>query len=521
MLCAKLFSTADGSRRAEAGGLLLITVITLFLVGSMTVGLLSVAGNAIYLNNIQQNRALAFNIAESGAELTALWLRDQPYPPSDISPFDPFGGEQNFGEGSFEVTVIPDPDNYTSYLKTYQIRSVGRVRNAEVTVEIALRQASFGRFAYFTDKETSSISGGAIWWKAGETVDGPVHSNNSGGSNFNINYVGSTSPIFLDMVTGSGPRIDYYPGSPNNENTFKKIYKDGSKGFRLGVPRIEMPPSTSIQKEAAWGGTDFPGGSSGVYLRADAGGGIYIQGNASITLSVNGSGNQVVTIKQGTRTTVITIDRHTRTASVSGPVGSGSPTSSTTLPNGVIFCSGHITSLSGTVADNLVQNGEIVVRSSMTIATEVSKTNPSQNKDIEITGNLVYRTRPNKHLDDDASANLAAGTLGLVARDIRISSSSPRNVEINAVCMCGGQDTNGSFYAENYDSRQTGTLTVLGGIIQRSRGPVGTFNSSTGQTSTGFTKNYSYDPRLAANPPPFYPTTGQYERLSWQVLPAD
>ena len=63
-----------------------------------------------------------------------------------------------------------------------------------------------------------------------------------------------------------------------------------------------------------------------------------------------------------------------------------------------------------------------------------------------------------------------------------------------------------------------GTLAVLGGIIQKARGPVGTFNSTTGQTVTGYSKAYSYDPRLAMNPPPYYPTTGQYERVSWQVL---
>ena len=79
--------------------------------------------------------------------------------------------------------------------------------------------------------------------------------------------------------------------------------------------------------------------------------------------------------------------------------------------------------------------------------------------------------------------------------------------------------TDGSFYAENYDSRSVGTLKVLGGIIQKQRGPVGTLNGSTGQQSTGFNKNYIYDTRLSTNPPPFYPTTGQFERISWKVIP--
>lgn len=84
----------------------------------------------------------------------------------------------------------------------------------------------------------------------------------------------------------------------------------------------------------------------------------------------------------------------------------------------------------------------------------------------------------------------------------------------------GRNTTSGSFYVANYNTKKpTGTLRVLGGIIQKARGPVGHFDPNTGKTLTGYAKNYSYDPRLASNPPPFYPTTGTYERLSWRVLP--
>lgn len=508
-----------GGRARRSGAALLITVISLFLITAMTVGVLSLAGGILYNNNLQQLRAAAFNIAESGAELAALWLKDQPIPPNDTSPFNPFGGPVSFGGGAYDVTIIPAADNNVNFLKTFWIRSTGTVGNASRTVEIVLRQASFGRYAYFTDREVSSVSGGAIWWKAGELVDGPVHSNNTGGSNFKINYNGSTAPIFLDMVTGSGPTIDYTPGRPTTEAAFKRIFADGSKGFRLGVPRIELPPTTSVQKEAAWGGSSYPS-TNGVYLRADAGGGIFIRGDAAITLGVDASGNQTVRVVQGTNTTVITIDKNAGTCTASGPVGPGSPTSTSSLPNGVIFCTGNITSLSGTVANNKVSHGEIEVPNALTIAVEVSNTNPSLNKDITITGNLVYQTRPDKNQPPDAAVNLAAGTLGLVARNIIVAGTAPQNLEINAVMMAGGQNTDGSFYVSNYNTKTPpGVLSVLGGIIQRSRGPVGTFNSSTGVTQTGYSKNYRYDPRLAANPPPYYPTTGQYERLSWQVLP--
>lgn len=502
--------------QSNAGTALIITVIAMFIITSATVAVLFLTANALHLNGKQAAGATAFNIAESGAEIAALWLKTQPSPPDVIYAFDPFGGKQSLDGGHYQVTIYPDPDNATSYLKTFRIVSVGDVHGSTKTIEVVVKQASFGRYAYFTDTETSSIGGGAIWWKAGERVDGPVHSNNRNGSNFQINYNGSYSPIFLDIVTGAGSSITYSPRRPRDEATFKRIFADGSKGFKLGVTPIPLPESTDVQKSAAWGSSaGFPS-TNGVYLRADMQGGIYIRGDAGITLSTDTDGNQKFTITQGTKTTVITLNRYTRTISTSGPMGSGSPTSATSLGTGVIYCTGHITSLKGEVADNLVVNGEIAVRSSFTIATDVNA-----GKTINITNNIYYRTRPDKTRDSDDYVNLAAGTFGLVAKDIIIDSTAPRNLEINAVCMAGGQNTtSGSFYVENYDSKTpTGTLTVLGGIIQKARGPVGTFNSSTGQTSTGYAKNYSYDPRLVVNPPPFYPTTGQYERLSWRLLP--
>ncbi len=497
---------------SRSGNILVITAIALFIVTAATMGVLGVTATALHLSGKQRASATAFNIAESGAEMAALALKNEPYPPT--AEYDPFGGAQPLDGGTYQVTITPAADNQTSYLKTYRIVSVGTAMGSTKTVEVVVKQASFGRYAYFTDREISSISGGAIWWTASDQIDGPVHSNNSGGTNFNINYNGSTGPIFLDMVTGAGPSINYNPSRPRNEATFKRIFKDGSKGFKLGVSPILLPSSSDAQRNAAWGSSfGFPS-SNGVYLNADAGGGIYIRGDASVQLSVNGSGNQVIAITQGANTTTLTLNRTTQSITTSGPMGSGSPSTAGSLGTGVIYCTGNITSLKGQVADNLVIGDEITVRSSLTIANDVNA-----GKYIRVTDNLTYRTRPDKTLDSSDPVNLAAGTLGLVSKDIRIASSAPRNLEIDAVCLAGGQNTSGgSFYVENYDSKSTGTLKVLGGIIQKARGPVGTFNSYTGSISTGYAKDYSYDPRLASNPPPFYPTTGQYERVSWQVL---
>ncbi len=500
---------------SRSGNLLVLTMVAMFLVAMALMGVLMVTANSLHLNHAQNSGASAFNIAESGAEVAALWLKDQPYPPMDSAPFDPFDGTRDLDGGTYQVTIHPGSDNFTSYLKTYRIVSVGTFGGSVKTVEIVVRQASFGRFAYFTDKETSSVSGGAIWWKAGEKIDGPAHSNNTDGTNFNVNYNGSTQPIFLDMLTASGSSINYNPSRPRNEAAFQKIFLNGSKGFKLGVPPILLPNSSDTQRNSAWGGTTGLPGTNGVYLRADLNGGIYIRGDAALTLSLDAWGNQVIRVTQGSNVTDITLDKVTQGMIATGPLGTGSAATTATLGTGVIYCTGNITSLKGEIADNRVVGDQVLMRSEFTIANDVNA-----GKSITITDNLFYHTRPDKTLDADDPANLAAGTMGLVSKDIKISSSAPRNLEIDAVCMAGGQNTTGgSFYVENYSSKKpTGTLKVLGGIIQKARGPVGTFDAGSGTTLTGYAKDYSYDPRLAQNPPPFYPTTGQYERLSWQLL---
>lgn len=62
---------------------------------------------------------------------------------------------------------------------------------------------------------------------------------------------------------------------------------------------------------------------------------------------------------------------------------------------------------------------------------------------------------------------------------------------------------------QNHDkatNTSRGTLTVVGSMAQKFRGPVGT------TSPTGYNKNYKYDPRLTYSAPPKYltPTSTTY-----------
>ncbi len=154
--------------------------------------------------------------------------------------------------------------------------------------------------------------------------------------------------------------------------------------------------------------------------------------------------------------------------------------------NGALFVEGGDLTISG------VLNGRLSV---------------GTNRDIIIPNNITYNSNPRINPD-------STDTLGLISeRDVIISQSAPQNLEINASIMALGD----SFTVEDWwQAPAKGTLTVYGGLIQDERGPVGTFNPSTNTKVSGYTKDYQYDSRLGTNPPPFYPSTGDYVIVSWK-----
>ena len=136
--------------------------------------------------------------------------------------------------------------------------------------------------------------------------------------------------------------------------------------------------------------------------------------------------------------------------------------------------------------------------------------------DIIITGNIVYEADPTTNPASD-------DVLGLIAEEnVILSATAPYNLTIHASVMAIDNPTtaaalDGSFTVENWwVGPAKGTLAVLGGIIQGARGPVGTFNSSTGVKLSGYSKEYAYDTRFTSMAPPFFPTTGDYEDVMWQ-----
>ncbi|MFA5164727.1 MAG: DUF4900 domain-containing protein [Candidatus Omnitrophota bacterium] len=161
--------------------------------------------------------------------------------------------------------------------------------------------------------------------------------------------------------------------------------------------------------------------------------------------------------------------------------------------NGALFVENRI------VNRKLVEYGNVTVKGTLS-----GRLSIGANNNISIAGNVNYNNPSGSDM------------LGLIAeRNIVIQQSScPTNGDLTIQASMMAMSN--SFYLDNYTSTMKGTLNVLGGIIQRYRGPVGTFNLNTDSKASGFTKNYIYDERLRTAPPPFYPTTKDFVAVSWR-----
>ena len=145
--------------------------------------------------------------------------------------------------------------------------------------------------------------------------------------------------------------------------------------------------------------------------------------------------------------------------------------------NGVIGCNRDI-HIKGTI------HGQFTV---------ASKTN------VYIEGDILYANDPRLGPSNDL--------LGIVSKQQIIvvqNAANATNCEIHASLMALDK-----FTVENYGGgTPRGTLSILGGVIQETRGAVGTFSGQT--LVTGYKKNYQYDDRLMTMLPPFYPLTGDH-----------
>ncbi|MGC4046303.1 MAG: hypothetical protein QM758_21140 [Armatimonas sp.] len=547
-------------------GMLLI-VLAILLLGALVTsssqgGLSGTGDSALASARKRTDVQTALNLADSGSRLVLQWLGEggmvsnplTAKTPSQLGPgffgATPSGGYDiltvpqggGAGNGTIKVRLYPYTSNAVQNRRLILVETVGDYSGAQQTIRMVLMESSFARYAYFSDRAPSN------WWVAGNTrFNGPVHINGldaagtavdpaavvnilwkSGGADQIFGYNGPGS--FTTSLSASQVHWHYNTNgnlwTPPDNSTWASVLATG-QAPEFGVPPVKMPLATTKQHDAALGGTAEPT-STGVSVPASGGtatAGVFIKGDIDkLKLSAGGPDNTIQTMDiyqtdgaTQLRTTV-TIDPGSNTTTVLTQTNSGSswvagaPTSLSGIPNGAIYSSGHIHSLSGVVANNVMSGSTVTEASDFTIAT-------ASDKDVKITGGIVYANQvsdaanPDNPLSNAAQPDEASGTLGIVSRNVHLAETDDSGAPLTDFSVHATVMAFDTFGADSPSTRPPGNFKLLGGYIAKNNGTFGV-SSGTGDILTGLRVTRNFDARNVTNPPPFFPN----EENAFQVI---
>ena len=349
---------------------------------------------------------------------------------------------QTFKDGEYFLVVTPTED-----AQGVDLTSIGRVKIPETssykerTIRVTIQKKSFTNYIYFTDHETMEGSGNTIWFITGDTINGPLHSNDV------ISIDGN--PVFRAPVSTARTKYEKTGSNP-----------DFQQGITENVPPLEMPSTNSQLKVWAQSG------------------GYYYYGKTDITMSSAG-----------------TLSVTNTNALSTGPKGSG-----VALPeNGVIYVDGQAgTKYNATTGDIFFQG---TLKGNLTVAAI---------NNIYLVGDTLYSDQVNDMLGMVANNYIYVNHYNQSGSDV-----APTNITISGAVF----SLNHSFGFESYQNGPAkGTIHINGSIIQKYRGPVGTFSGST--RVSGYSKDYNYDQRMLYSQPPHFinPLNTGYGIVKWEEI---
>lgn len=439
-------------------------------------------------------------------------------------------GQQSSGTFTYTIVIKEKnaPENVGGdiwdFNYIYSVSAQGQfgevVGDTHITGDFTVRvqKDNFAKYALFTNAQKMA-NGTDVWFTSNTNFAGPIHTNDR------YNIYGNPSGVFDGAVSQSQDRARFYNNgwtilldADNNGTTDVPIF---NSGFNRGVSSITFSSAIAKQDMIDQASNSTAYGSDGVYLPNSAGnltGGIFVKGDAEVSMAVDGSDNARYTIQTDGVNHVVTVDL------VNNQTLYNDGTATVTfngIPNGVdglgtiIYVDGEITDLGGTVQRD----------TQLTIAST---------KDIVIQDNILYQNYvpawgdPGDAGYQPPSANGAENLLGIVTwdGDVVVGASAPDNVQIHGTILAQNDDDDAVLKVGNHDSGSPrGTATLLGGVITQRYGAFGLFNASTGQNTSGYGRNFVYDERmLVGNAPPYFPSLNTFvaftnditDKMVWQ-----
>ena len=439
-------------------------------------------------------------------------------------------GSNNKASYRYEV----DNSKYST-TGTLRLRSTGKVGTTTRSIVADLKQSGFIDFLYFTDYEiqdpaTSSAScvPAYAWAVASrpncttiqfgsfDTINGPVHSNDT------LQICGTTFQNIVTTSNNPASGLDYIIPGGCSAGIFSVA------GYPKYSPVVAMPATNTQMKQEVR--TDLasvprPGClyTGPTTITFNAAGTMTVRSPWTIKTNVVGSpvtggsvspncgtpgyaasgtlgspGGQTITVPannlifvQSVPTTVGDPNYYATNAFPTNFTCSAMGGSSGTS-NGLGYPASNETAPSSTTAAPSYgcRNGDVFVKGSFHGAATIAADNY-----VYVVGDIKYT---------DTQADM----LGLVGQNAvwvynpvdhngSLLDNSTTGREIDAAILSVAH----TFQVENYTAGKKGTLTVLGAIAQKFRGPVA-LSGSGGVPSSGYAKNYQYDTRLQYTAPP-------------------
>lgn len=514
---------------------LLMSIVFLVLIGALMAQMIAELQDV----GAHSNSTKALDAAYAGVENMVLEIEENASKAGKVTPPNISYAYPAPSTARYDSSVV-NTWATTNGLVYYEILSTGTETNSGQTRTV---DAIVKSFPYSYYEQFTAGNSGSVYYVSGENFDGPVYN----GGTMNVWYQDPASPIFNSSVQTVTQPSWFQGAGKSAVSTANVVWGDvntgGSSAFQIGASPMELPTfqnNLAVSSEAFYGDANHISqlptpGANGVYINghsAIAGpagnlsSGLYIQGDVKITPCSGGCGsysgnNEVFTLAptgsnpiDNKYTLVLDYSANTTTivqvtgcapscASVTySGVLSGQPPAGHSGGNGAIFVDGDVNLTSGTI------HGDFAI------------TVPDYTTDnahtITLTGSapgVVYKDQSSTSTDE----------LGIWANDITVNSGTSTGYEFDGSILtgyygestppCGSHCSDGNFSNKNYNGSVQGTFTFYGGLIQNSNGAMGI--SQSGSLVHGFSRKYKYDPRLAANPPPFFPITNRYDIIAW------
>lgn len=403
----------------------------------------------------------AFQIAEAGLNFARWRLAHNGV---DVSPVQQQVYDQQQGLlGTYSLTFVAPQVGST----IIRITSVGHTTNSptrNVTLEATYGKPSFAKYATLLNDN--------VWF--GEVISGAVHSNGGirmDGQSDNT-MTSAKATYTCDSTQGC-----------NGSITKPGVWGVGGNSalWKYPVPAVDYAGLTanllSMKTAAQSAGTYF--GSSGGY-------GYHIVFNSNGTYSL-----YKVTAK---KSNISSYFPDTGFQSSSYDINTETLITSATVPSeGILF-----------FEDTVWVEGTVTGR--VTLASGKFPENPSTYTDIILNGNVTYNGVK------DGTRSFGAISQGNVLIPYY---AAQNNLTLNGAFVAQhGRFGRRYYYTGSFILRST---LDMYGMMASNLVPVTTWVDGSGSVISGYQGGTtSYDPNLLYAPPPFFPTTGEYQFLSWK-----